>query len=228
MSETVSPAGKGRAGSFTLIELLVVIAIIAILAAMLLPALAAAKERARSAQCLSNEHQIGLGMNMFTGDNAGFYPESGAELAWDMIDVQTHRFGWMQQIIADVGNNRGIFRCPNDRKSPYSYFNGVRAAWMVAGSNIAAVRTAQVRLPSAYVLSGDTLWTGLDSNTNDADKDDYTQNCIGGPANGVPAELWQIHNKGQNVLFEDGHVKWYNGYQTNDMTFRFDSKHGWE
>jgi prepilin-type N-terminal cleavage/methylation domain-containing protein/prepilin-type processing-associated H-X9-DG protein len=212
--------------AFTLIELLVVIAIIGILAALLLPTFSKAKEKARTAQCLSNEHQIGLGMQLYADDANGFYPESGGELHWDLIDSQTHRVAWMQQIVSYV-KNLDVYRCPNDRITPFSYFNGARAAYVANNTNYAAVDTRLIRFPSAYVLSGDIMGTNY-FQVDDADKDDYTQNCVGGATNGTPAVAWQIHSGGQNILFGDGHMKWYRNYNPAEMTFRYDSMHSWQ
>ena len=217
----------GRPGiAFTLIELLVVIAVIGILAALLLPALAPAKERAKAIQCVSNERQIGLGMKLYADEANGLYPESGGTLPWDLIDNTTHKFGWMQQILPFTQNSN-VYHCPDDLLSSFSYFNGVRAAYIAASSNFACLNGKEILFPAAYVLSGDAPWMGTEC-TSDADKDDYSFNCVGGPTNGVPAKEWQSHNRGQNILFDDGHAKWYRGYEINEMTFRYDSMHGWQ
>ena len=215
--------------AFTLIELLVVIAIIAILAAMLLPALASAKQRAWTIACNSNLHQISLGLTMFADDNGGRYPQSGGSIAWNLVYPDAPTNAWMQQIVSYT-QSTNIYRCPSNKLLPeatqsrFNYFNGVRAAFVAANFQRAAVDTKRILFPTQLVLSGDTL----DFEPIDADKDDYTQNCVGGLANGIPYEDWQAHSKGQNVLFADGHAKWYNGYNTNEMTFRYDSMSGWE
>jgi prepilin-type N-terminal cleavage/methylation domain-containing protein len=72
---------RTRPSAFTLIELLVVIAIIAILAALLLPALAKAKERAKRTHCINNIKQLYLGCTMYAGDNDDFYPAWGGNPA---------------------------------------------------------------------------------------------------------------------------------------------------
>lgn len=233
--------GIGLRRAFTLIELLVVIAIIAILAAMLLPALSAAKQKAWATSCNSNLHQIGLGMRMFADENNDLYPESGSTIYWGAVDVAppvgSGKASWMEQIFSYVGNTN-VFDCPGNAqlpmnmRGPFNYFNGDRAAYVVAGA-FAPVKGTVILNPTAYVLSGDTC--GIPNVTGggsfdplDADKDDYTQNCVGGPANGSPFELWQVHSSGQNILFDDGHAQWFKGYDTNAMTFRYNSMHGWE
>jgi len=231
------PGAKTHRRAFTLIELLVVIAIIAILAALLLPALSAAKQRAWTAQCLSNLHQIGLALTLFADENHGLYPESGSSIPWGTIDHPppdgSGKPSWMEQLVSYT-QNTNLYHCPGNaqlpaaNQSPFNYFNGARAATVVADNAYAAVDSKRILFPSAYVLSGDTIDNGQYFQRNDADKDDYSQNCVGGPANGTPWVDWQAHTKGQNILFADGHAKWYIGYNTNEMTFRYDSIHGWE
>lgn len=244
-SKLMKPISHRASHGFTLIELLVVIAIIGILASMLLPALSSAKQKAWTISCTSNLHQIGIGMKLFADDNADLNPESGMTIYWGATDVAppegSGKPSWMQQIVSYVGNTNA-FNCPGNAqlpitmKGPFNYFNGVRAAYVANNDQFGPVNNTKIMFPTSYVLSGDTcgipnVSSGEDGGTFDpldADKDDYTQNCVGGPTNGTPYQLWQVHSGGQNILFGDGHSKWYKGYNTNDMTFRYDSISGWE
>jgi prepilin-type N-terminal cleavage/methylation domain-containing protein/prepilin-type processing-associated H-X9-DG protein len=221
---------------FTLIELLVVIAIIAILAALLLPALSSAKQRAWTTSCNSNLHQIGLGMRMFADDNDGCYPESGGDIYWNSTDATTGKASWMQQIFPWVGNTN-VYNCPGNMQlplnlqGPFNYFNGCNAAYGVA-HDFAAVKSTLILFPSAFVLGGDTAGTQnsgaeLHFDPQDADKDDYTQNCVGGAADSSLTEFWQIHNKGQNIMFADGHSQWCKHYVAGDMTFAYAAMTNW-
>jgi prepilin-type N-terminal cleavage/methylation domain-containing protein/prepilin-type processing-associated H-X9-DG protein len=224
--------------AFTLIELLVVIAIIAILAAMLLPALSSAKQKAWTISCTSNLHQIGLGMKMFADDNNEFYPESGTKISWGTNDVDppvgSGKRGWMEQIIS-YAVNTNVYHCPGNaqlsagNQSPFNYFNAVRAVVMSTGS-FGALKNTRISFPSAHVLSGDTIDNAQYFSRDDCDKDDYYQDCVGGESGVFAYEQvqWKAHSKGQNILFADGHVKWYKGYNANEMTFRYDSMSGWK
>jgi prepilin-type N-terminal cleavage/methylation domain-containing protein len=219
--------------AFTLIELLVVIAIIAILAGLLLPALTRAKQKAWRISCTSNLRQIGLGMTMFADDSDSRFPLSGGSITWNLADPDSSTNGWMQQVYSYV-QNTNVYRCPGNtqlparNQSPFNYFNGVRAAYIAAGNQRAAVNARQILFPSAYVLAGDTIDTAQFFLRDDDDKDDYSQNCVGGDVNGTPSVEWKAHNNGQDILFADTHIKWYNGYNTNEMTFRYDSIHSWQ
>jgi prepilin-type N-terminal cleavage/methylation domain-containing protein len=131
-----------KQSAFTLIELLVVIAIIAILAAMLLPALSSAKKKAWTTSCNSNLRQVGLSLRMFADDNSELYPESGSYIKWGQDDPVSPPKGsgirsWMEQMVTYVGNTN-LYRCPgnvqlpSNMQGPFNYFNGSRAAYMAS------------------------------------------------------------------------------------------------
>ena len=153
--------------AFTLIELLVVIAIIAILAAMLLPALSKAKQKAWTTTCNSNLHQVGLAMRMFADDNNERYPESGTTIYWGTIDPAppdcSGKPSWLEQLVPYAGTTN-VYRCPankllsSSRQSPFNYFNGCNAVYVSTGT-FGSLNGAAILFPSAFVLGGDTAGT---------------------------------------------------------------------
>ena len=113
-----------RHPGFTLIELLVVIAIIAILAAMLLPALAAAKKKALQTQCVSNLKQWGIALTMYAGDNQDKFPDNSSGGArdwswvagdWNIIFYRTYLYA-NKAGTATTGtrNQNDVIYCPTD------------------------------------------------------------------------------------------------------------------
>ena len=105
---------------FTLIELLVVIAIIAILAAMLLPALASAKAKAQQARCLSNVKQMTTTVIMYTTDFNGYYvPDIESDIAFNTANTGA----WIINLISFYGNATNLFLCPTTSKPAVSAGN---------------------------------------------------------------------------------------------------------
>lgn len=194
-----------RHRGFTLIELLVVIAIIAILAAILFPVFARAREKARQASCLSNVKQMGLAAMMYGSD----YDDClvPARIRW-VGDQVTYWCPYSSNpgLLGPYINNRQIFRCPSSGTPSWGGVTdyGINYSLCVdtwyGGTPIFLV---EVKYPSETLLVADSDWTRstADYHTTNAW---YVRESFWAAAF-VPAR----HNEGFNLAFLDGHAKWH-------------------
>jgi len=225
---------RRRHGGFTLIELLVVIAIIAILAAILFPVFAQAREKARSSSCLSNQKQIALAFSMYAQDYDETYPP--------FLDANNTTgtgaqglFQWEDMVRPYIksGNVGGILTCPSASTRAYAYS---------MNPALAGLSAAQAVKPADTVLIADSCIAPNQANTVDKLPQAgpafvYSSKALGGEAFWVPKPTFSSgkgdpnavidptldkniddntgvgmlryrHNEGVNAGFADGHTKY--------------------
>lgn len=196
---------------FTLIELLVVIAIIAILAAILFPVFARAREKARQASCLSNVKQLALGVMMYCQDYDEKYPAHAISLPGSFtFNGYTHgNMLWYMAIYPYVKNIQ-LFSCPSADVTWRGQYTGD----MRYGYNryIGEDSMADIEFPARTLLLADSDWT---HDTNDYGwSNSYLIYSSFHVSRFIPAR----HNGGANIAYADGHSKWQRMHLDPDYT----------
>ena len=184
-----------KRNGFTLIELLVVIAIIAILAAILFPVFAQAREKARATTCTSNLRQIGQATHMYIQDYDETFPNATAGLA-------APNQPWIEELRPYIGT-KDLTRCPDDR-SIFGPTSKHLTSYVLSNFFSAGRPLAVIQEPSQTIYAAEAADNLLG--------DHYHPNR--GPDNMLRELATKRHSGGANYLFVDSHVKWLRFEQT--------------